>query len=928
MNKTLLALAILLCVTHVQGQNIEGQIVASQYGVFHVPSYQDESSTGFVFTPGTCQVSGGGRNFVAFSAGVPMKIVDGNPALTEIATPSAVNVDTCSITVTTSHAHQAPYFVTSGTGGLQEAISANGSNTGANTIILNGDWYALVAPGTPSAVIAAAKGSTSLGLVDVTTTPYTTYSWNGSQYVANASGGGASTPATSEVLKGNGSANGVVAATPGTDFAVPVTAAAAFEALVSTGAGTTYAAQAVPLSFNSSFDQYISQQTTNSNWTTLGVNNLNNIFYVDGYISETYPGIGVTQVAWNSGTNEPVCQAISYSGTNYIAVQGNNSAITPGTNTNYWQVVPNPQATTQVDCAFYLAATYAESNSVTTTVRLGEGTYSTNGMVEPLNLYGVNIEGCGIFCTYLYYTGSAAVPMISRPDGGDNYVSLIIRNMLMNGNSVASSMMDLGQLNQSVVENIEGYNVAAGIGNHFFEFGLSPGDAFQMHASNLTWGGLLAGYGEPSTYPVITANLGSGGTAGEIVSYTIVNGGAGFPATPAGLMTQWTGNQNGTSDKPCTTLPTSQPTPTFVGGVLTALTPVGSGSALGVGCSGTVDVQLYSAFPADYGIVWNASDSTGDDLIGYAGKLANIQVNAGNNVFHHLHPSVVPNGIIDNGGNTYTGTECDVVHNKCFDFEQAFTTQGSTVYGTNGYAGTRLIPGSTTYYFGPTAVNVAIGPSGSLCPGSSNQTDYHTYMTPSGPVDLGAAPPAGLNVSNPDTTNCGTQTTGWIVANPSQGPAIAIDPHDGNANSYIGFGTANNTKLGWGQTAANPLTAIVQSSYAISFVEGGTFGTGQVGGFNTTGEPQLEVSGAVASASTIQPFGGGVSHITGTTTINTITPNSGCTTSGIACQITLISDGGFSTSASGNISVALTTVAGYAYIFTYDPATSKWYPTH
>ncbi len=208
-----LGLFLLLLTAPAYSQNIEGQIVAAQYGVFQVVGYSDETSTtGFVFPDGACQVSGGGRNFVGVTTGVPIKIVDGDPLHTEIATPSAVNVSGCTVTVTTTYNHQLPYFLTSGTGGLQEAINANGTGQGANTIILNSDWYALVPPGIAATVIGSVKGNTSVGLVDVTTTPYTYYSWNGSAYASTGGRGGsadtrprATTSVVEDVVAASGS---------------------------------------------------------------------------------------------------------------------------------------------------------------------------------------------------------------------------------------------------------------------------------------------------------------------------------------------------------------------------------------------------------------------------------------------------------------------------------------------------------------------------------------------------------------------------------------------------------------------------------------------------------------------------------------------------------------------------------------------------
>jgi hypothetical protein len=213
----LLALSTLPFCDRVQAQNVEGQIVAAQFGEFQVPAMGD----GFKFPPATCHVSGGGRNFNAFAMGAPIKIVDSDPSLTEIATPVAVFIDSCAVSLPTIYSHES-FYLTSGTGGLQEALT-NGIDRGGgpNTIILNAEWYTLVAPSSPSAVIASVHGNTNLGLVDVTTTPYTSYAWNGSQYVQNATGGGASTPATSNVLKGAGVANSVAAATPGTDYVIP-----------------------------------------------------------------------------------------------------------------------------------------------------------------------------------------------------------------------------------------------------------------------------------------------------------------------------------------------------------------------------------------------------------------------------------------------------------------------------------------------------------------------------------------------------------------------------------------------------------------------------------------------------------------------------------------------------------------------------------
>ena len=185
--KKLLALSAILCCACLQAQNVEHQIIASQYGEFKVPSV----GTGFTFPPDSCQVSGGNKNFPAFTTGVPIKIVDANPALTEVVTPVAVFLsnNNCSVSMSPVNQHSS-FYLTSGTGGLQEALNAGQVYGTANTVILDQEWYALIAPRSFSTVIGSVQGNVLLGVVDVTTTPYTTYSWNGSQYVVNASGGG------------------------------------------------------------------------------------------------------------------------------------------------------------------------------------------------------------------------------------------------------------------------------------------------------------------------------------------------------------------------------------------------------------------------------------------------------------------------------------------------------------------------------------------------------------------------------------------------------------------------------------------------------------------------------------------------------------------------------------------------------------------
>ena len=393
-------------------QNVEGQIVASQFGEFKVQS----QGNGFAFDPANCNVSGGGKNFPAFAAGTPIKIVDSNPAQIETVTPirATITGSYCAVSLPAHYPHTS-FYLTSGTGGLQEAITNSRALAGGpNTILLNAEWYQLVAPQNPATVIASVSGGSGFGLVDVTTTPYSYYQWNGSQYLVVSSSfpaspgivynnnASSSTNATSSqiasVLNTNPSTqlvpallpvassssmgvvkpdNSTITVTGGvisSSGALPA-ASAAGQVPISNGAGTSYAAGQAAL-FTPGSEQYIQQPLNNSLLTTLRVNSLNNVLYADGF--KSYGGIGVAPVAWSSSVNQPECQVVSFSGSNYIALNATNNTTTPGTSYGVWYPVPNNLAATISDCAWYMAESYKRQNHQSYLVQFGAGIYSSN----------------------------------------------------------------------------------------------------------------------------------------------------------------------------------------------------------------------------------------------------------------------------------------------------------------------------------------------------------------------------------------------------------------------------------------------------------------------------------------------------------------------------------------------------------------------
>jgi len=85
------------------------------------------------------------------------------------------------------------------------------------------------------------------------------------------------------------------------------------------------------------------------------------------------------------------------------------------------------------------------------------------------------------------------------------------------------------------------------------------------------------------------------------------------------------------------------------------------------------------------------------------------------------------------------------------------------------------------------------------------------------------------------------------------------------------------------------------------------------------------VAGTIASSATIAPTAP-ITFISGTTTIDTITPPAPISSTG--GRIILIPTGLWSTSTSGNIALASTAVVNKALIMAYDATTAKWYPSY
>lgn len=126
---SILVAACLLATATAQAPSAAGRILVARYG-----SYQLQNGSAVLSGAATisfpssqyCQVPVGQKTIIPIATTIPLKIVDATSANTETVTPSAVSVSAgvCSFTATFSNAHNS-FYVTSGTGGLQEAMLDN-----------------------------------------------------------------------------------------------------------------------------------------------------------------------------------------------------------------------------------------------------------------------------------------------------------------------------------------------------------------------------------------------------------------------------------------------------------------------------------------------------------------------------------------------------------------------------------------------------------------------------------------------------------------------------------------------------------------------------------------------------------------------------------------------------------------------------------
>lgn len=156
-------------------------------------SMQSQSANNFTFAPySVCQQTSGSTAFFPFNLNAPVFVQDITAANSERLVPSSIIKTSASCGVVVAPANQHYSFrLTSATAGLQEAINTIAPTTLAypRFIIIDARWKSQITSMglVPATVLGQVTGNTKAVLLDITAYTsgrFTTYTWNGTAYVA------------------------------------------------------------------------------------------------------------------------------------------------------------------------------------------------------------------------------------------------------------------------------------------------------------------------------------------------------------------------------------------------------------------------------------------------------------------------------------------------------------------------------------------------------------------------------------------------------------------------------------------------------------------------------------------------------------------------------------------------------------------------
>ncbi len=602
-----------------------------------------------------------------------------------------------------------------------------------------------------------------------------------------------------------------------------------------------------------------SQNIAQPGGSTLQLNNvlaspINNVVYVDGVNGA---GIGVGQSAWSSSTAYPQCRAVSYSGGNYLGVAASTN-VTPGTNNAIWYPVPNGATPTQLDCAFYTAASEV-GGGAGAAMRLGPGTYLSNiGLVEPtvtvpgwpiVNIYG---HGRAVTTVKLNTNNGDGFPFLYLPKTSVDYAfaSFNWEGFTVDANYNSTGAVGIYGAQQYTLKDMIVADAADG-SDHEIEFGDSTdslhGWTFEPDIENVDLG-TFKGFG---TGAVIATTV-----SGGVPSFSVTNGGSGYTSADTKAVLA------GTSDfgRPCSSAGTT--TATIVSGAITAVTSTATG------CVAPLYTIIYSGPDINYGYKFsNTSDSKLITSLtnGGVGWLAGMYLSnvTSQMEIYKYHPESVMTGAQTYGGAAFYSLQCDTVFQYCLDVEGAGVTDViAPVFEWNN----PNMTASRDYYFGlvsgtpgysePQAVNIFA----ERCGAAAQQPGYAHFDSANGVIDSDVGSDTGygnmpiyVHVTNPVYCNQLGQTAPVTSSQPT-----LVGANIGMSNGAVGnqwnFNLGASGLTGGGQT--------------MNVTQANTVNTGSLGEYtwnwqnatpatssNNYGSPNIGLVGNFWNGSTSTGFG-------------------------------------------------------------------------
>jgi parallel beta-helix repeat protein len=605
-----------------------------------------------------------------------------------------------------------------------------------------------------------------------------------------------------------------------------------------------------------------SQNIVQPGGTTLQLNNLlvspiNNVVYVDGVNGA---GIGVGQSAWSSSAAYPQCTAVSYSGGNYLGVAASTD-VTPGTNNAIWYAVPNGATPTQLDCAFYTAASKVGAGAGAA-MRLGPGTYLSNiGLVEPtvtvpgwpiVNIYG---QGRAVTTVKLNSNNGDGFPFLYLPKTNVSYAfaSFNWEDFTVDANYNSTGAVGIYGAQQFTLKDMIVADAADG-SDHEMEFGDSTdtlhGWTFEPDIENVDLG-TFRGFGS-GAYATATVT-------GGVPSFTIVNGGAGYSSADTQVIL------GGTSDfgRACSSAGTT--TATINGsGVVTAITSTATG------CVAPLYPIIYGGPNVSYGYKFsNTTDAKKitnmtNGGVGWIAGMYIADIDTALKIYNY-HPESVLQGALILGSADFYSSQCDTVFQYCFNIQGGgtinfhspfFEWNNPNMTGSRDYLFLNQ-GGGVPGYSQPQAVNI----ENEACGNIPQQPGYAHFDSTAGVIDQGVGSesgtlPAYVHATNPQYCNL----IGNGNSNRQADPTLVgqnIQMSNGSTSNIWNWNTGNGSLNGGAagtMTITNPYTT--NTNYLGEYLWNFLNPTASTSG-NNYGSPQVNLSGTFWNGSASTTFGVG-----------------------------------------------------------------------